>query len=305
MGTANAFRATLLIFIGSLGLAACGGGGGGAIGPATAIMSGGASNPQTGNSGSSTSSNTASSSTSSGASSSSTGSSSTGTSSTPSASAAPAPFTFIDTGITGTVEVPAPASFGASPVPAQIAGGPFFEPTVFPTAGTTYPNNGVSFPVLSSILQFTPSGLSAVSTNQSATAILSNSTSFAGETNIQLNVPSVGLNVTWSTQDILSNFEDFWTFGLSYVVLGSWSPQYSPSRTPIGSAIAFAFGYETPATSMPTTGPASFSGWTNGTVFTPVGGSIVQAFVRGGATFSADFASGKITGAFTRKIHPA
>jgi hypothetical protein len=52
---------------------------------------------------------------------------------------------------------------------------------------------------------------------------------------------------------------------------------------------------------MPTTGQASFTGSAQGTVYTPTAGTIGETLsLYGVATFSADFASGRIAGAFTK-----
>src|ERR1035438_5174762 len=70
---------------------------------------------------------------------------------------------FFDTGLTGSVGVPAPASFGNSPIPAQIA----------PLDGSNFETaNNSAFPVLSASLQAASTGLSAVSPNQGATAVV-------------------------------------------------------------------------------------------------------------------------------------
>ncbi len=117
----------------------------------------------------------------------------------PSASTAPSvagywqqQFRDFKTGITGAVGAPAPASFGGSPVPAQIAASdhPEFETDAI---------NG-AFPALASSLQATSSGLSAASSIQSATATLTSTMPTRGnipDTVIQLSVPSIGLNAQW------------------------------------------------------------------------------------------------------------
>ncbi len=190
------------------------------------------------------------------------------------------------------------------PVP-QIAtpGGPVFHDTY--SQGPNYPSEGVSFPVLVSVLQQTPNGPSAISGGQNASATLTKSNQWwtlaqIPGTHVELSVPAAGVNVSLDTPDLLGGLEDYYTFGLSYVVLGTWSSSYSPCAPCLnGKAMAFAFGYETPATSMPTTGQASFNGQVRGTVFAPNGDAIPEGGLIGDATFSADFASGRVTGAFT------
>ncbi len=198
-----------------------------------------------------------------------------------------------DTGLTGIVCSPAPASFGTNPLPAQIAtpGGPTFD-----DSSGTYPPPNVPFPALASFFQPTPAGLSAASTGESASVTL------LTYNKLQLVVPAVNLNVTWSDPPGLIAFPgDEPTFGLSYVVLGGWISRDGtpPNLSPYKSAGYFAFGYETSPTAMPASGTASFSGFTFGTAYTSVAGHILAADLQGTATFSTDFASGKLTGALT------
>ena len=119
---------------------------------------------------------------------------------------------------------------------------------------------------------------------------------------LQLTIPAVNVNATiWEMAGLLSapDFGDTPVIGLSYVALGEWqqpgnagNPQYS----------LFAFGYETPASAMPTSGTATFSGMAQGSEFAPVGtqGQIVSVGLFGRAALSVDFASGSIAGSFTQ-----
>jgi hypothetical protein len=193
----------------------------------------------------------------------------------------------------------------AGPVTSQLAiyGGPVFRDTE--SQSVDYPLSGVAFPLQVSVLQPTANGLAVVSGNQNASATLTKSSqswtlAHVPGTHVELSVPAAGVSVSLDTPDLLGGLEDYWTFGLSYVVLGNWSDSYSPVGLN-GKAMAFAFGYETPATSMPTTGQAAFSGQVQGVVFNQ-GAAISQDRVGGIATFAADFASGSITGGFT-KMH--
>jgi hypothetical protein len=216
---------------------------------------------------------------------------------------------FYDTGLTGSLGVPAPASFGDSPVPAQIA----------PLDGSNFETaNKSAFPVLSASLQAASTGL-AVSPHQGATAVV---TSTGKDTyddpcviphdvsgtgaNIQLSIPALNLNLSWSVGDIHNTDISGFTDSLTYILLGNWEQrQSSNGANALQSETWYVFGYETPATLMPTTGQASFTGASHGTVFTPTAGTIGGASVNGSAAFSADFASGKITGAFTKlEVYP-
>ena len=107
-----------------------------------------------------------------------------------------------------------------------------------------------------------------------------------------LNIPA--LNVT--AQIYWDSLDGGLTL-LNYVALGAWAEPQSNAGA-YGSITAFAFGYETPKTSMPTTGTAAFGGLAEATVLKPVDGSIRAAFVRGSAGLTVDFASGTITGSF-------
>jgi len=170
-------------------------------------------------------------------------------------------------------------------------GGPKFRD------GNLYPSD-TSFPVLTSTLEYGPRGLSAAATAQGATATVTADTNYAV---VHLVIPAANVDATlgfdgFATQNI--------PYSLNYVVLGEWLNAASPQGPETASW--YAFGYETQPTSMPTTGQATFSGYAQGEVYAPVGGHIlstasVSPFVLldGTARFSADFASGKITGAFT------
>jgi hypothetical protein len=205
-----------------------------------------------------------------------------------------------DTGWLGSIAAPEPPSFGASASPAQIAmpNGPVFGD--LPRVATT-------FPALSSSLQLGPTGVSAVA-NQPATVTLTGTnthTYYIGETDtvMQLSIPSVNVNFTWTTPDLNGWYDDYGTFGLSYTVLGNWEAHDQPPPDvahppsgPLQSVTWFVLGYETPAAAMPTSGLASFAAWAKGTVFTPIDGHIAKFDVYGPGTLLADFATGKITG---------
>lgn len=199
--------------------------------------------------------------------------------------------TTANTSTATSVGIPAPASFGPSPLPAQFAtpAGPTLNGSngIFPAVNT-------AFPVLSTTLQVTSNGLSPVA-NQGATSTVVSSS--AASAIYQISVPSVGVSATAQISPELP------TNVLSYVALGAWQQSTSGALT---SYTEYVFGYETPPTSMPTTGTASFTGTAQGTVFTP-GTSFVGTGVNGVAALSVNFASGNITGAFTQMqyVNPA
>jgi hypothetical protein len=85
----------------------------------------------------------------------------------------------------------------------------------------------------------------------------------------------------------------------SYVGFGDWAaPSSIPGRIDEWSFILF--GYETPASAMPASGTASYSG--PGKVSGVIFNSDIHSTLglTGDASFSVDFASGRITGALTK-----
>jgi len=207
--------------------------------------------------------------------------------------AAPPPDVF-DTGVAGSTTAPAPASFGS--VSAQIAtsGGPTFD-------GSTgsYPKN-VAFPLLSSSLQKTSTGFSAAPGDSSATVTVVNTS--ASASTMQLVIPSLQINqaLTFNT-NLVSHLGQV-TDGLSYVVMDAWIQRPTSTLTPIQSQTAFVFGYETPATAMPTTGTAAFAitpGSATAYIYKTVGGEVQGAYAEGNAAFTANFGSGQVTGSLT------
>ena len=199
-----------------------------------------------------------------------------------------------DTGVTGPLAAPLPASFGSSPVPPQLAspGGPNFGTP----AGMNSTN--ATFPLLFSSLQAGPGGLVPLQPGQGAT-ITVNSPSIApqgGAVSWQISVPAANVNDGgWEAAGLVGNF-DAPIQALSYVALGFWinSGQSSP---PVENFTHFVFGYETPVASMPVSGTAAFTGNAQAQVFAPIGPTAQYNWVEGNASFSVDFASGKISGA--------
>ena len=279
-------RASKIILLGALCCAlstACSsGGGGGGTAPALAT---GTNSPtsQTASSGSSTSGSN---------------SSGSGTSGSGSASSSP-----------GTPPAPAPGSFGDSPLQPQIAtvGGPTFD-----GSSGARPAN-VSFPVLSSTLQFDTGVATPVTGGQGATAAIS-----ADSSTVHLVVPSANLDQTLPltgtpalpTPDgydlsiftnYFSNTDSVSSWGLSYVSLGLWLHSGAKGSSQV-ALTAYAFGYETPAAGIPMTGTAAYlgPGAVRGQLTLGSGGcGDCNEWVSGDASFSVNFASGAINGNFT------
>jgi hypothetical protein len=158
----------------------------------------------------------------------------------------------------------------------------------------------VTFPLILSSLQKTPTGLSAVAGDQGATATVV-STSTSGST-LQLTIPSLGVNQTLTFNTNLVSHLGQLTDGLSYVVMGAWIQRPTASPTPLQSQTAFVFGYETPSTAMPTTGTAAFAvtpGSATAYIYKTVGGEVQGAYAEGNAAFTVNFSSGQVTGSLT------
>jgi hypothetical protein len=175
----------------------------------------------------------------------------------------------------------------------------------------------VSFPVLSSALQFDSIGATPATSNQSATATIS-----ADSSTVRLVVPSLNLNQSlplsgtpvvptpegWDLTNLergFSNTDYVSSWGLSYVSLGLWLHSGAKGSSPQVAFTAYAFGYETPAAGMPTSGSATYLGpgavrgqESLGLAPATGGGGDSNLWVSGDASFSADFASGNISGSF-------
>jgi C-lobe and N-lobe beta barrels of Tf-binding protein B len=180
----------------------------------------------------------------------------------------------------GAVGAPAPASFGTSPLPPQFAneGGPVL------LGGNGNNAKGVSFPALASTLQVSPSGLSAADPTQSASIL--GYTSDGVIYYYRLVIPA--LNIDTSFQQDWLDFP------------GVWQPYVFLNAEQASNGIAYyGFGFETPATAVPTTGAANFAGYAEGYVYSSTGGKNNGAYVQGNAALSVNFSSGAITGALT------
>jgi hypothetical protein len=94
---------------------------------------------------------------------------------------------------------------------------------------------------------------------------------------------------------------------MNYAALGVWevdtqNPQITPGVTEGNIHLGtFATGYETPASGMPTSGAAFYSGTKNaaGVIISDHAGIINRASVFGDATLAANFGTGAITGSFS------
>jgi C-lobe and N-lobe beta barrels of Tf-binding protein B len=204
-----------------------------------------------------------------------------------------------------TIAAPAPASRGATPQPtisAVVGGGAFDGSGLYPAS--------VSFPANSTTLQFNAGGVSAVNSNQSATVIVDLSS--ATSSIIRLFVPAINLQQVVTVPGNLAvpagggsigggGKHDTFTYGLSYVSLGLWAhSDQGPFHRP-ESLTAYAIGYETPASAVPATGTAVYSGngTVRGVVLLPQGVHVGGAELVGNASLTANFGTGSISGTFT------
>jgi len=209
-------------------------------------------------------------------------------------SPAPPPSDSADTGIAGTVSVPAPASFGTAPIQIAAPGGPSFD-----GSSGSYPKNA-TFPLILSSLQKTATGLSPVPGDQAATATVVSTS--ASSSVLQLNIPSLGINQTGTFNTNLVSHLGQVTDGLSYLVLGVWNAGPTANTTTLQSQTAFLFGYETPASAMPTTGTAAFAvlpGSATAYIYKTANGEIQSAYAEGNAAFTVNFSSGQVSGSLT------
>jgi hypothetical protein len=119
---------------------------------------------------------------------------------------------------------------------------------------------------------------------------------------LQLNIPSLGINQTATFNTNLVSHLGQLTDGLSYLVLGAWIARPNDNAAPIQSQTAFLFGYETPASAMPTTGTAAFAvlpGSATAYIYKTVNGEVQSAYAEGNAALTANFASGQVSGSLT------
>jgi len=138
----------------------------------------------------------------------------------------------------------------------------------------------------------------------------------SGESQFRLTIPGLGVDATFTSASLLKAASTVLggTFRLAslnsnYALLGVW--EVDSAANPIGCCNnlhhfgAFASGYETPASGIPTGGTAVYSGTANvaGIVtIHPGQEQIGFASLLGDGSFSADFSNRVITGSFTNIV---
>ena len=203
-----------------------------------------------------------------------------------------------DTGIAGTVAAPAAATFATGPAQLATAGGASLD-----GSSGSFPAN-VTFPLISSGLQKTSTGLSPTPSDLAATAMVINDSSNSSA--VQLVIPSVGINETITMNSNAAGGGDSGQpiYGLSYVVTGGWWTRPSGTNNPyaLTNTGVYVFGFETPQAAMPASGTAVFSGGTLATIYKTVGMEIQSGLVGGNASITANFGSGAINGSLTQMM---
>jgi hypothetical protein len=202
-----------------------------------------------------------------------------------------------DTGISGTVAAPSAATFGSAPPQLATSGGSTFD-----GSSGSYPAN-ITFPLITSGLQQTSTGLSPTPSDSAATLTVVSSSSSAST--VQLMVPSLSVNQPITFVGSLANVGDSINiaYGLSYTSVGFWSVGRNAASpaTPLSFG-AYLFGFESPQAAMPTSGTAVFSGQglAQASVYKTIGTDIQTWLFRGNPSISVNFGSGAINGGFTQ-----
>lgn len=289
------FAAAASIFV----LTACGGGGGGA--PATNVLSGTAVTTTAASSNGSSGSGTA--------------SSSGGSPSTP---------TTLGSGSTDNNDLQIFTTGGVS-VPNHGTAPTVISPDAATTGSNstpvpngTQPLQGTAFPLKQSVISVTSGGIVPDAAANSGGATLSVvNWNASGNSQFRLTIPGLKVDSTFNSASLLKgpSTVNGGTFRLTasnmnYSALGVWevdtqNAQITPGVTEGNIHLgAFATGYETPVSGMPTSGAAFYSGNKNvvGMIITDVAGKIDRASVLGDATLAANFGTGAITGAFSNMV---
>lgn len=198
-----------------------------------------------------------------------------------------------------TINISAPGSAGLGGNPVTLAAG------TTPNFSTSPPVAGTSFSLNQSVMHTTATS--------AADAALSGGGSLAidavlpsgvwqGHLKIPaLSVDASGLSLMASSTDIANGRASINFTRMTYTLLGTWG--FLPTGAHdfyTGMAVT---GYQTPATGMPTTGTATFSGagGVSGTLTLPTPDNPVYGpvLIQGDTNLSADFASGALSGSLS------
>ena len=202
-----------------------------------------------------------------------------------------------DIDIAGSVAAPAAATFGSGPPQLATPGGPTFD-----GSSGSYPAN-ITFPLITSGLQQTSTGLSPTPSDSAATLTVVSSSPSAST--VQLMIPSLSVNQPIAFAGSLANVGDsiYIAYGLSFTAVGFWSVGRNAASpaTPLSFG-AYLFGFETPRAAMPTSGTAVFSGQglVQASVYKTIGTDTQTWLFQGNPSISVNFGSGAINGSFTQ-----
>jgi C-lobe and N-lobe beta barrels of Tf-binding protein B len=292
--SAARFAAATSIFV----LTACGGGGGGA--PGTNVISGTSTSSGSGVTATSASGG---------------GSSGSGTGSPPTTfGSGSTDVNDFQIFTTGSVSVPTHTSTPTIASPDAATTGS----NATPVPSGAQPLQGTAFPLKQSVISITSSGIvpDAAANGGGATLSVVNWNA-SGNSQFRLTIPGLGVDSTFNSASLLKGASTVngGTFRLtasnmSYAALGVWevdtqNPQITPGVTEGNIHLGtFATGFETPASGMPTSGTAFYSGTKNvaGVIITDPAGKLDRASVFGDATLAANFGTGAITGSFGNMV---
>jgi hypothetical protein len=203
-----------------------------------------------------------------------------------------------------------------------------FTPPVHATTGSNSapspavgrPLDGTEFPLQQTVIAASPYGIVPDTAANNGGATLSIVDWSAKQ--FRLSIPSLDVNTTF-TSGTLFQGPTLVTIGdmrlavsnMDYTVFGAWEVDRPvPNSGVPGDYIihlgAFVTGYETPSSAMPSSGTANYSGtrnvagiivehpYSDGVYY----GGLERASVQGDASFTANFATGSVTGSFTHMI---
>jgi hypothetical protein len=129
------------------------------------------------------------------------------------------------------------------------------------------------------------------------------------DNSFHLSIPGLGLETDFTSKSLLKGASTtvagggglrLTTSNTNYVTLGLWEVDANPNGVNTIFSGAFFTGY--PATTVPTSGTATYAGTHNvsAVVTSEAGGQFSQASVLGNGTFNADFGANSLTGNFTK-----
>jgi C-lobe and N-lobe beta barrels of Tf-binding protein B len=196
----------------------------------------------------------------------------------------------------------APAVTFAPPAPATLGS----NTTPVPNSGSV--QTGSAFPLKQSVVAVSSNSIGPdVAANNGGATISVINWNGSGSSQFRLTIPGLGIEGTFSSESLFKGASTISTItidlvaaNLNYAAFGYWVVDtLSPALT--AHTGMFATGFQTPATAMPTTGSATYSGTGNvtGMVATIGTGGPSAARLIGDATLTANFLAGTVTGGFT------